>query len=90
MTKFEIFRRQASIGAHVTLRLTRGNDITGRVAELDDTYIRLSVVAQMLTPLQARHLGPATTKVLLGTVLRSQDAGSTHVSTGIVSIPART
>ena len=41
MTKFEIFRRQASVGAHVTLRLTRGNDITGRVTELDDTYIRL-------------------------------------------------
>ena len=41
MTKFEIFRRQASIGAHVTLRLTRGDDITGRVTELDDTYICL-------------------------------------------------
>ena len=41
MTKFEIFRRQASVGAHVTLRLTRGSDVTGRVAELDDTYIRL-------------------------------------------------
>ena len=41
MTKFEIFRRQASVGAHVTLRLTRGNDVTGRVTELDDTYICL-------------------------------------------------
>ena len=41
MTKFEIFRRQASVGAHVTLHLTRGDDITGRVTELDDTYICL-------------------------------------------------
>ena len=41
MTKFEIFRRQASVGAHVTLRLTRGDEITGRVTELDDAYIRL-------------------------------------------------
>lgn len=41
MTKFEIFRRQASVGAHVTLRLTRGDDITGRVTELDDTHICL-------------------------------------------------
>ena len=41
MTKFEIFRRQASVGAHVTLRLTRGDDVTGRVTELDDTYICL-------------------------------------------------
>ncbi|MDE0460628.1 MAG: AAA family ATPase [Chromatiales bacterium] len=41
MTKFEIFRRQASVGAHVTLRLTRGSDVTGRVTELDDAYIRL-------------------------------------------------
>ena len=41
MTKFEIFRRQASVGAHVTLRLTRGSDVTGRVTELDDTYICL-------------------------------------------------
>lgn len=41
MTKFEIFRRQASVGAHVTLRLTRGSDVTGRVTGLDDTYICL-------------------------------------------------
>ena len=41
MTKFEILRRQASVGAHVTLHLTRGDDITGRVTELDDTYICL-------------------------------------------------
>ena len=41
MTKFEIFRRQASVGAHVTLRLTRGSDITGRISELDDAYICL-------------------------------------------------
>ena len=41
MTKFEIFRRQASVGAHVTLRLTRGSDVTGRITELDDSYICL-------------------------------------------------
>ena len=41
MTKLDIFRRQVSVGAHVTLRLTRGDDVTGRVEELDDAYIRL-------------------------------------------------
>ena len=41
MTKFEIFRRQASVGTHVTLRLTRGSDVTGRITELDDSYISL-------------------------------------------------
>lgn len=41
MTKLEILRRQAPVGAHVTLRLTRGEDVSGRVDELEDAYICL-------------------------------------------------
>ena len=41
MTKLEVFRRDASVGTHVTLRLTHGNDISGRIDALDDAYIRL-------------------------------------------------
>lgn len=44
MSKIEILRRQVPVGAHVTLRLTRGEDVSGRVLELqggDDAYIRL-------------------------------------------------
>ena len=41
MKKLELFRGDASVGAHVTLHLTHGNDISGRVDELDEAYIRL-------------------------------------------------
>ena len=43
MTKFDIFRRQASLGNYVTLRLTRGEDATGRIAELDDAHVCLDL-----------------------------------------------
>ena len=42
MMKLEILRRQVSIGSYVTLRLTRGDDVSGRIDELDDAYVRLS------------------------------------------------
>ena len=42
MTKLEVFRRDASIGAYVTLHLTHGDDISGRIDVLEDAYIRLS------------------------------------------------
>ena len=42
MTRLETLRRQASIGSYVTLRLKRGDDVSGRIDELDDAYVRLS------------------------------------------------
>lgn len=42
--KLDLLRREVPVGAHVTLRLTRGEDVSGRVLELqggDDAYIRL-------------------------------------------------
>jgi len=41
MSKLAIFRRQASVGSTVTLRLTRGDDVTGRIIELDDSHVRI-------------------------------------------------
>ena len=41
MTKLGVFRRQTSVGAYVTLRLTRGEDASGRITELDDAHVRL-------------------------------------------------
>ena len=41
MTKLAIFRRQASVGAHVTLRLTRGEAVSGQITELDDSHVCL-------------------------------------------------
>ena len=43
MTKLEILRRQASVDAYVTLRLTRGEDVTGRIMELDNSYVCLDL-----------------------------------------------
>ena len=43
MTKLTVFRRQASVGAYVTLRLTRGEDVSGHIAELDDTHVCLEL-----------------------------------------------
>ena len=43
MNKLAVFRQEASVGAHVTLRLTRGEDVSGRIAQLDDAYVRLDL-----------------------------------------------
>ena len=37
MTKLTIFCRQALVDTYVTLRLTRGEDVSGHITELDDT-----------------------------------------------------
>lgn len=39
MSKLTVFRQQASVGSHVTLRLTRGDDVSGRIDQLDDAYV---------------------------------------------------
>ena len=38
MTKLMVFHRQVSVGTYVTLRLTRGEGVSGRIAEFDDTH----------------------------------------------------
>ena len=38
-----VFRRQASVDTYVTLRLTRGEDVSGRIAELDDAHVCLDL-----------------------------------------------
>ena len=43
MTKLTVFRRQASVDTYVTLRLTRGEDVSGRIAELDDAHVCLDL-----------------------------------------------
>lgn len=43
MTKLTVFRRQASIDSHVTLRLTRGEDVSGRITEIDDGHVCLDL-----------------------------------------------
>ena len=43
MNKLAVFRQEASVGAHVTLRLTRGADVSGRIAQLDDTRVSLDL-----------------------------------------------
>ena len=49
MSKLAIFRQQASVGARVTLRLTRGEDISGRIAQLDDAYVCLDLGGRTVT-----------------------------------------
>ena len=43
MTKLAVFRRQASVDTYVTLRLTRGEDVSGRIVELDDAHVCLDL-----------------------------------------------
>ena len=38
-TKLAVFRRQARVDTHVTLRLLRGDDVSGRITELDDAHV---------------------------------------------------
>ena len=42
-SKLAIFRRQASIGGRVTLRLSDGRNVTGRITELEDGYVSLDL-----------------------------------------------
>lgn len=49
MSKLAVFRRQASPGDTVTLRLTRGEDVTGRIAELDDHHVCLDLGQRVVT-----------------------------------------
>ena len=43
MTKLTVFRRQASVDTYMTLRLTRGEDVSGRIVELDDAHVCLDL-----------------------------------------------
>lgn len=69
MNKLEILRRQISVGTQVTLRLTKGSDITGRVAELDESYIRID-----------RQEGPVTVfaDILAAWEMHREEAGDGH------------
>ena len=49
MNKLEVFRQEASIGALVTLRLTRGEDVSGRITQLDGTRISLDLDGKTVT-----------------------------------------
>ena len=49
MSKLAIFRQQASVGARVTLRLKRGEDVSGRIAQLDDAYVCLDLGGRTVT-----------------------------------------
>lgn len=49
MTKLAIFREEASVGDHVTLRLTRGEDVSGRIEHLGETYVRLDLGGRTFT-----------------------------------------
>ena len=42
-SKLAVFRRQASIGGRVTLRLSDGRNVTGRVTALEDGYVSLDL-----------------------------------------------
>ena len=43
MMKLLLFRQQASVDNYVTLRLTRGQDVSGRILELDDKHVCLDL-----------------------------------------------
>ena len=69
MTKLEIFGHEAAVGAHVTLRLTRGDDVSGRVEALDDHCIHLrtdrstvTVFADLLAGWEVHHGDPAAVR----------------------------
>ena len=49
MSKLVVFQRQAAIGKRVTLRLTRGEDVTGDITELDDFHVCLKVDHRIVT-----------------------------------------
>ena len=70
VSKLAVFQQQASVGALVTLRLTRGDDVAGRIKELDDEYVRLDLGGRVVTIFadilagwelqQQDHASPAT------------------------------
>lgn len=49
MNKLTVLRNEASVGTHVTLRLTRGDDVSGRIAQLDDTHVSLDLDGKRVT-----------------------------------------
>ena len=49
MSKLAVVRRQATIGTHVTLRLSRGEDVSGHITEIDDEYVCLDLGEKTIT-----------------------------------------
>ncbi len=49
MSKFKLFRRQVSLDTPVTLRLTRGADVSGRVTEIDEDHVCVAVGQRTVT-----------------------------------------
>lgn len=49
MSKLAVFRRQASAGSMVTLRLTRGEDVSGRVTEVDENHLCVDIGYRVVT-----------------------------------------
>ena len=49
MDKLADFRQEASVGAQVTLRLSRGEDVSGRVAQLDGDCVKIKADGKSVT-----------------------------------------
>lgn len=49
MSKLAVFQKQASPGAIVTLRLTRGEDVTGTITEIDGHHVCLDLGHRVVT-----------------------------------------
>lgn len=49
MTKLAVLCQQASVGQHVTLRLTRGEDVTGQIEHLDESHVRIDIGDKLIT-----------------------------------------
>lgn len=49
MSKLVLLKRQAKIGSFVTLRLTRGEDITGQITEIDELHVCLNSEDKIVT-----------------------------------------
>ena len=72
MSKLTVFRRQASVDTCVTLRLTRGENISGRIAELDDSHVCLTSAAVRPLPSSKTFLPGGKYMVETASMLRSR------------------
>ena len=49
MTRLAVLCQQATVGQRVTLRLTRGDDVSGRIEHLDDNYVMIDPGGDFVT-----------------------------------------
>lgn len=57
MTKLAILCQQASVGDYVTLRLTRGADVSGRIEHLDNSFVLLDLSGSKFTAFEDNLAG---------------------------------